>query len=121
MNQDNSYPEPSQLQEFTNKPMPFHDIHASDLELIEDNKIRVSYENTEYVYHPTYFRIERAENDVERIEYSEWKNEVDMMWENGMDWEIQEDFICVTYLSDYQYEAYWVLENITINNPNLYN
>ena len=115
-----SYPEPQELREFAQEPMPFHEIHASDLELLDNDRIRVGYENVEYVYHPTYLRVEFADGEHERHEYPDWEYVLEDVWNDGVDWEIQEDFICVTMLSDHRYEAYWVLEEITIENPSLY-
>jgi hypothetical protein len=121
MEQDNSYPEPKQLRKFTQEPMPFHEFHASDLELVGDNMIRVGIENVEYTYHPTYLRVENNDENIHREEYPEWDDLVLDIWEKSVDIEITEDYICFVMLNnDSIYEAYWVLEEISISNPRLY-
>lgn len=122
MERDTSYPEPEQLRKYAEEPMPFHEFTATDLELVENDKIRVGIENVEYIYHPTYFLIDPGHEDWDRQKYPEWVDKVDGVWKDSLDWEIQKDFICTTGFSDGQkYEAYWVLETIEIENPNLYN
>lgn len=121
MERNTSYPEPEQLREFTQEPMPFHEFHASDLELLEDDRIRVGIEDVEYTYHPTYLRVENNDENVHREEYPEWDDFVSDVWEDSVDIEITEDYLCFFMLNnDSIYEAYWVLEEISISNPNLY-
>lgn len=111
-----SYPEPSELQEFAQEPVPFHEFHVNELELLDNGKIRVGIENVEYIYHPTYLRMDIGEVS----EYPEWEENIEEIWNDGVAWEIQEDFISVEWFKQIQHTAYWVLEEITIGNPNLY-
>ena len=116
-----SYPDPSELRKWSEEPMPFHSIRPHDLELLENDKIRVGYGNVEYVYHPTYLRVQPEEKDAFREEYPEWNDLIEDFWEDSLNIEITEDFICFTmFHNNCQYEAYWVLEEITVENPNLY-
>jgi hypothetical protein len=117
-----NYPEPQELREFAQEPVPFHKIHASDLELLSDGRIRVGYENVEYVYHPTYLleELENSNGERERYEYPNWPVSASEIFEDSVEWEIVEDYICTTFTVDGWYEIYWVIEDITIENPELY-
>ena len=118
-----SYPEPNELKEFSTEPIIFHDIQGNELELLDSHKIRVGYENVEYVFHPTYIleEVENSQEERERYEYPNWPIPAEELFSDMMNVSILEDYICGTVLSDGYYEVYWVLEKVTFENPNLYN
>lgn len=137
MTQDITYPDPEQLRKYADEPMPFHKINASNIEMlvgergITDGSLRWGAGPVEYIWHPTYILVETERDEWERIEDISW---YDMdhtdAWDKAIDLQIEEDFICVTeFISEsgeagdaipHQFDAYWVLQTVTINNPNLY-
>lgn len=114
MNQDTSYPDPKQLQTFAKSPSPFHSVDTWDLDLSEeDDKIRAEFDNVTYVYHPTYLREENGEGGALH-EYPEWHDMIEYVWENAINFQIEEDFIVIDVDN---YHAYWLLEEISIESP----
>lgn len=127
MTQDHSYPDPGQLRKFAEEPMPFDDILPGDLDLDDDGHYVATVENVTYDYHPTYINVE--------VEDGEWEQVSDLSWcdlthveaaDRYMHMEIQEDFICESGMvtmpngDPAQFEAFWILEEICIQNPKLY-
>jgi len=119
LQQKTAYPDPKQLRQFTTEPVPFHEL--SDIELCDDDRIRCTVGNVEYVFHPTYVLEEVQDGEYDRYEYPETPLPRNELFESRTDTQINEDYICMTLILDTLYEAYWVLEEITIENPNLYN
>lgn len=127
--QDHSYPDPEQLKTYALEPMPFHDIVASDLEIIGDEDgvvdgtLRVGYGDTEYRYRPGDIFVETSREEWEHIDDVDY---YDMnhshAFENAINFQIEEDFVRVTeFVTDNegepaQFDAYWVLETVTIRN-----
>jgi len=119
LQQKTAYPDPKQLRQFTTEPVPFHEL--SDIELCDDDRIRCTVGNVEYVFHPTYVLQRENKNEWNKYEYPETPIPRSELFEDAIHTEIQEDYICQTVIVDTEYEVYWVLEEITISNPNLYN
>lgn len=120
MTQDIHYPDPEQLKTFAEEPMPFQEFHGTDLEMLEDGRIRVGIANVEYIYHPTYLLETDEYGEVTRFEYPDWPISAKESFDDSMAISIVEDFISGVVPADEHYEAYWVLEKIEIENPNLY-
>lgn len=103
--------------------MPFHDIAASDLELLDGNVIRVGYENVEYRFAPTQIIVEYERDERKNVDdlpgYDIDHREA---WDRAIDLQIEEDFICISEFVEgpdgetHLFDAYWVLSSIVIEN-----
>lgn len=128
MDRDTSYPDPAQLRRYAQNPMPFHEITAVDLRILEhhdefeDGTIRVTKDNVEYTYRPGDIRVEVSPDEWEHVDDVD---DVEMdhfdAWEETTDWQIEEDFIgTMGVFADHdgevtQCEAFWVLDAVTIS------
>lgn len=118
------YPDPAQLRAFAREPMPFHDAHASDLELLDDGTVRWRIESVEYRWPAEYINVETAPEEWERLKDVSY---LDMThreaWDEAGDIEITDDFVCATGMPPEAdsgvllFEAYWILGSITITRP----
>jgi len=124
MPQETRYPDPKQLRAFAREPMPFHEVHASDLELLDDGALRHGVESVEYRWSAEYVVIETEPDEWERLsDLSGFDMSHPEAWNRADDIELNEDYVCATGVPDsvdpsvWMYEAYWLLDSITIERP----
>lgn len=123
--QETSYPDPKQLRAYARGPAPFHELDFDTCEIGDDGtvtfRVRDSESDVEYVFEPTYIKVEVAPDEYE---YVEEVDDVDMdhreAWDRALDTEIGEDFLCATDFTQHQgetakYDAYWILDSVIIN------
>jgi len=121
MPQETSYPDPSQLRAFAREPMPFHEVHAKDLELLDDGTLRHGAESVEYRWPAEYINVETASEEWERLkDVSYFDMTHREAWNQSGDTEVTEDYVCATGMPNDPrsrvlfFEAYWILGSITI-------
>lgn len=100
-------PEPEQLREWANEPIPFHPITLEDYEISDDrSEIIIKCDNVEYVYEYAYaHELLEHESTVDISAKEAYDDCIEWYFEGG-------DFIGT---SGYEYEAVWLLEQIVIN------
>lgn len=124
--QDTSYPEPAQLRQYAQEPMPFTEV--DDISLRHDGYLTGGSEHVEYAYGPTYIRFtpESADSVDDAFEVSEHPDaslDHARCWTEAEHVQVEEDFICATGLADKmvpepgQFEAFWMLRSVTITVP----
>jgi hypothetical protein len=122
------YPDPNKLLAYADEPVPFHNIGASDLEITEDDDempngvLCADCGNVEYHYHPSDINVETAPGEWESVEdVSHYDMDHPDAFDRAINLQIEEDFICATeFVTDSegepaQFEAFWVLETVTIH------
>ena len=121
MPQETDYPDPSQLRAFAREPIPFHEVHASDLELLDDGGLRHSAESVEYRWPGEHINVETGPGEWERIkDVSHFDMSHREAWDQADNIEVTMDYVCATGVPDvvdphiWMFEAYWVLGSITI-------
>jgi len=121
MPQETSYPDPSQLRAFAREPMPFHEVHAKDLELLDDGTLRYGVESVEYRWPAEYINVETASDEWERLkDVSYFDMTHREAWNQSGDIELAEDYVCAAGMPNNPasrvlfFEAYWILGSITI-------
>lgn len=130
MTQDMSYPDPEQLKTYSMEPMPFHDVAGAPFQEVDDDlsdhAVRADFGNVDYKYRATYIMVEMEEGWKHIEEVPEITKDHDEAWKAAMDFQIEEDFICATGMvydendEPHQYDAYWLLADVTIRNPDAY-
>lgn len=119
------YPEPVQLRQFAKEPMPFHDVYLDDFEFeIDDEanitlRIRTDGQDVQYVYRPSYIRVEPEDPDKEATTIRPNADQYVHINDVALDMQIEEDFICQTAFSEIgdhegQLEAFWLLNKVII-------
>jgi len=125
MQQETSYPDPSQLRAFAREPMPFHEVTPSEVEVTEDGFLYHDGGNVVYRYRGEYINVETEPDGWHRVTdlwYAEMTHSE--AWDSAEDVEVGEDFVVATGMAptpeDYfgMYEAYWTLDSITIKSNN---
>lgn len=122
--QETRYPDPAQLRKWADEPYPFDDVLPSDLELQDDERLTATVHGTEYVYAPAYITIETKRDEWERQSDVPWATETHTQaWRSSSLITVEEDYITARYLyqrnsgETFQVEAYWLLDTITVHNP----
>ena len=121
MPQETDYPDPDQLRAFAREPVPFHEVHASDLELLDDGTLRHGVESVEYRWPAEYTNVETAPGEWKRLkDVSHFDMSHREAWGTADNIRLTEDYVCATGVPDaegpniWMFEAYWVLGSITI-------
>lgn len=124
MPQETNYPDPRQLRAFAREPMPFHEVHPSDLELLDDGTLRHGVESVEYRWPAEYIIIETESEEWERLkDVSDFDMSHREAWDQAGNIELAEDYVCATGMPNdprsgaLMFRAYWILGSITIERP----